>query len=40
MYGGSPFGMMSTGTGTFGIGAIVVGTLILIAIVAVFCTMC
>jgi hypothetical protein len=41
MFGGVQYGFAaSTGTGIWGIGAVVVGTLILIAIIAVFCTCC
>jgi hypothetical protein len=39
MFGGYQYGM-GVGTGWWGIGAVVVGTLILIAIIAVFCSCC
>ncbi len=35
----SGFSMMGTSTGFFGVGAVVVGTLILIAISVIFCMM-
>jgi hypothetical protein len=40
MCGGYQYNYSMMSTGGFGIGAVVVGTLILIAIIAIFCTMC